>query len=72
MRRYLLSSTVALAAALAAGCKSADAGAVADDLPQVAEIDLVSPAEAAALAETQITEANVDAEYDKLLSELGS
>ncbi len=70
MRKTQILSALAVSLVFLAGCKCNDSSVQDDDLPTIAEMELVSPVEASAQAEAQITEANVDLEYEKLLDEL--
>jgi hypothetical protein len=63
--------TCVAAVLLLGACRNSEETVATEDLPPVAEIELVTPTEAAEIAAVEITEANVDEAYAELLKELG-
>lgn len=56
---------------LLGGCRNSEETVSTADLPPIEEIELVTPSEAAEVAELEITEENLDEAFAALLEELG-
>jgi len=70
MRSLIQFATVVLILGLVHGCKSTGIAYDQDDLPIAGEMTLVSPAEAAEITAAEITNENLDEEFEDLVAEL--
>ncbi len=71
MRATINVAVCATTLLLSAACRSAEHNSEQDDLPTASAIDIPTPAEEAARAALEITDENVDEEFERLVAELG-